>query len=99
MDWAAILKAHYLELPMSCRGNCYGSKRRRGLHHAAAESFFNLLARERIWKKAYKIREKARQDVFDCIEMFYNPKHKHVQNEMLSPVEFEWQGRPIRQGF
>ena len=25
------------------------------------------------------------------IEMFYNPKQKHVRNGMLSPVEFEKQ--------
>jgi hypothetical protein len=35
--------------------------------------------------------EEARQDVFDYIEMFYNPKRKHVRNGMLSPVEFERQ--------
>jgi len=28
---------------------------------------------------------------FDYIEMFYNPKRKHVRNGMLSPVEFERQ--------
>lgn len=33
----------------------------------------------------------AKHDVFDCIEMFYNPKQKHVRNGMLSPVEFERQ--------
>ena len=33
----------------------------------------------------------ARQDVFDYIKMFYNPKRKHVRNGMLSPVEFERQ--------
>ncbi|VVT17286.1 hypothetical protein RV134_290010 [Roseovarius sp. EC-HK134] len=31
----------------------------------------------------------ARQDVFDYIEMFYNPKRKHTNNGMLSPVDFE----------
>ncbi|GGB49794.1 hypothetical protein GCM10011316_22390 [Roseibium aquae] len=30
-----------------------------------------------------------RQDVFDYIEMFYNPKGKHVRNGMLSPFEFK----------
>ena len=29
--------------------------------------------------------------MFDYIEMFYNPKRKHVRNGMLSPVEFERQ--------
>ena len=36
-------------------------------------------------------RADARQDVFDYIEMFYNPKRNHMRNEMLSPVEFERQ--------
>lgn len=33
----------------------------------------------------------AASSVFDYIEMFYNPKRKHVRNGMLSPVEFERQ--------
>ena len=34
-------------------------------------------------------RDDARQDVFDYIEMFYNPNRKHTSNGMLSPVEYE----------
>ncbi|MGQ3021872.1 IS3 family transposase, partial [Aliihoeflea sp.] len=45
----------------------------------------------RIRRRTYRTREEARQDVFDYIEMFYNPKRKHVRNGMLSPVEFERQ--------
>jgi putative transposase len=44
---------------------------------------------ERIRRTVYRSRDEARQDVFDYIEMFYNPKRKHVRNGMLSPVEFE----------
>jgi len=44
-----------------------------------------------IRRRTYKTREEARQDVFDYIEMFYNPVRKHVRNGMLSPVEFERQ--------
>lgn len=54
-----------------------------------AESFFNLLKRERKRRRVYHSRDEARLDVFDYIEMFYNPKRKHVRNGMLSPVEFE----------
>jgi transposase InsO family protein len=46
---------------------------------------------QRIRRRTYRTREEARQDVFDYIEMFYNPKRKHVRNGMLSPVEFERQ--------
>ena len=51
----------------------------------------NLLKRERIRRRTYKTREEARQDVFDYIEVFYNPVRKHATNGMLSPVEFERQ--------
>ena len=81
IEWAAFLKQHNLEHSMSRRGNCHDN--------AVAESFFNLLKRERIRKKVYKNREDARQDVFEYIEMFYNPKRKHARNGMLSPIEFE----------
>jgi putative transposase len=56
---------------------------------AVAESFFQLLKRERIRRRTYLTREAARQDVFDYIEMFYNPKRKHTNNGMLSHVDFE----------
>jgi len=37
-------------------------------------------------------------DVFDYIEMFYNPKRKHARNGMLSPVEFERQQKMKQEG-
>jgi len=46
MDWAAFLKHHNLEHSMSRRGNCHDN--------AVAESFFNLLKRERIRRRTYK---------------------------------------------
>lgn len=80
-DWAAFLRAHNIKHSMSRRGNCHDN--------AVAESFFNLIKRERIRRRTYKTREQARQDIFDYIEMFYNPKRKHARNGMLSPVDFE----------
>lgn len=90
MDWVAFLRAHNLEHSMSRRGNCHDN--------AVAESFFNLLKRERIRRRTYRTREEARQDVFDYIEMFYNPKRKHARNRMLSPAEFERQQMMRREG-
>jgi putative transposase len=80
-DWQDFLKEHGLVPSMSRRGNCHDN--------AVAESFFQLLKRERIRRKIYTTREQARQDVFDYIEMFYNPKRRHGNNNRLSPVEFE----------
>jgi len=56
---------------------------------AVAESFFQLLIRERVRRKVYATRDDAKQDVFDYIEMFYNSKRRHSFNEQLSQVEFK----------
>jgi len=80
-DWQSFLKANNLISSMSRRGNCHDN--------AVAESFFQLLKRERIRRKTYSTREEARSDVFDYIEMFYNPKRRHGSAMQLSPVEFE----------
>ncbi|WP_159087727.1 IS3 family transposase, partial [Xanthomonas fragariae] len=45
--------------------------------------------RERIRRRIYPTKEAARAEVFDYIEMFYNPKRRHGSNGGLSPVEFE----------
>ncbi len=90
IDWASFLKQHNLEHSMSRRGNCHDN--------AVAESFFNLLKRERVRRRIYKTRDDARADVFDYIEMFYNPQRKHAKNGMLSPVEFARQQKMNPQG-
>lgn len=82
-DWSAFLKAHGLEGSMSRRGNCHDN--------AVAESFFQLLKRERIKRKIYSTRDEARSDIFDYIELFYNSRRRHGFNNQLSPVEFEKQ--------
>ncbi len=82
-DWQSFLKAHHLTCSMSRRGNCHDN--------AVAESFFQLLKRERIKRRIYPNRSEARSDVFDYIEMFYNPSRRHGSNDGLSPVEFEKQ--------
>ena len=80
-DWQDFLKAHGIECSMSRRGNCYDN--------AVAESFFQLLKRERIRRKIYTTQDDAKSDVFNYIEMFYNTQRQHGHNDGLSPVEFE----------
>lgn len=80
-DWRSFLSAHGLTCSMSRRGNCHDN--------APVESFFGLLKRERIRRRIYPTKDAARTDVFDYIEMFYNPKRRHSSNGGLSPVEFE----------
>ena len=82
-DWQIFLKQHGLEGSMSRRGNCHDN--------AVAESFFQLLKRERIRRKVYPTRDDARSDIFDYIELFYNSKRRHGFNDQLSPIEYEQQ--------
>jgi len=87
-EWQSFLEANGLKPSMSRRGNCHDN--------AVAESFFQLLKRERIKKKIYATRDEARAEVFDYIEMFYNTRRKHGFNDQLSPVEYEQQYRKMR---
>ena len=80
-DWQSFLKTHGLEGSMSRRGNCHDN--------AVAESFFQLLKRERIRRQTYATRDAPRSDIFDYIEMFYNSKRRHSSNNQLSPVKYE----------
>ena len=86
-EWQSFLNKHNLIASMSRRGNCHDN--------AVAESFFQLLKRERIRRRTYLTRDAARQDVFDYIEMFYNPNRKHTNNSMLSPVDYEVRQRKL----
>jgi putative transposase len=80
-DWLRCCKQHNLELSMSRRGNCWDN--------AVAESFFSSLKKERIKKRIYKTREMARADIFDYIEMLYNPTRRHSHLNGMSPEAFE----------
>jgi len=78
-DWRKFLGDHNLEASMSRRGNYHDN--------AVAESFFSLLKTERIKKRIYKTRNEARADVFNYIELFYNPVRRHGNNNGLPPRE------------
>lgn len=82
-EWAEFLAAHNLQPSMSRRGNCRDN--------AVAESFFQLLKRERVKRKIGSMNDLARKDLFDYIEMFYNPIRRHSHAANLSPVNYERQ--------
>lgn len=84
MDGASFLRHHNLVHSMSRRGNCHDN--------AVAESFFNLLKRERIRRRTYRTQDEARQDMFDDIEMFYN------LTRPASTSATAYSSRPIRTG-
>ena len=80
-EFRQLLQSHDVVQSMSRPGNCWDN--------AVAESFFQLLKRERIRRQVYATRNDARADVFNYIEMFYNPIRRHSFAGDLSPVEFE----------
>jgi putative transposase len=80
-DWHRFCRDHGLEPSMSRRGNCWDN--------AVAESFFGSLKRERVNRRNYKTVSEARADVFDYVEMFYNPRRRHSHLGDVSPEVYE----------
>ena len=65
---------------MSQSGNVWGS--------AVMESFFSALKTERIARKTHRTTNQARTDVFDYIDLFYNPARRRSTLDCLSSVNF-----------
>ena len=80
-DFRDELLKHGIDCSMSARGNCYDN--------AVVERFFGILKRERVNRIRYQTRDKARADMFDYIECFYNRKRRHGYLGNISPVAFE----------
>ena len=79
--WHKACEALGFKPSMSRRGNCWDN--------AVAESFFGSLKKERVRKKIYQTMDEARNDLFDYIEMFYNPRRRHSYLGGVSPEAFE----------
>src|SRR5262245_36783834 len=84
-EYRAILAGHGAERSMSRAGTCWDN--------AVAESFFATLKVELGQAAAWPTRARARQAVFDYIELFYNTQRRHSTLGHLSPVAFERQWR------
>ena len=69
-EYQQFLKDHHIVSSMSAVGSCYDN--------AAAESFFGVLKRERVNRRHYVTRAEARADVFEYIEIFYNPRKRRM---------------------
>ena len=80
-DYLAFMKENNLEPSMSRRGNC--------LDNAVAESFFATFKKRVTQKKIYATRDEARGEIFNFIEMFYNPVKRHSHTGGVSPAKFE----------
>jgi transposase InsO family protein len=81
LDFQRLLKRHKMLSSMSRKGDCWDN--------AVAESFFGTMKTEQIFFADYRSREKARRDIVDYIEMFYNSKRRHSYLGNLSPKQYE----------
>ena len=66
---------------MGSKGVCWDN--------AVAESFFATLKKELIHRRTWPSREELRREVFDYIEVFYNPVRRHSLLGMISPADYE----------
>ena len=64
-----LLCEHGITANMSRTGNCWDD--------ACVESFSGTLKRELVYHRQYHTREEATQDIFECIEVFYNRLRRH----------------------
>ena len=76
-DCRDYLKSLNIVPSMSRKGNCWDN--------AVAECFFANLKKERIRRKVYKTFDDAKADIFDYIEMFYNPIRRLTHNDRVAP--------------
>ena len=80
-DTLSFMKENNLQPSMSRRGNCHDN--------AVAESFFATFKKRVIQRKIYASREEAKGEIFNFIEMFYNPVKRHSHTGGVSPAKFE----------
>lgn len=80
-DYLTFLKANNLTPSTSRRGNCHDN--------AVAESFFATYKRRVTKKIIYATREEAKTDIFNFIEMYYNPVKRDSHTRGVSPAKYE----------
>jgi len=78
-----VLAAHSITCSMSRRGNC--------IDNAAMESWFSTLKSE--LGEKFDSYGKAKEDLFDYVEVFYNQKRRHSAIGYSSPADYEREQR------
>lgn len=78
-DYQAALLEEGIICSMSRRGNCYDN--------AAMESWFSTLKFE--LGERFESYARAKEELFDYIEVFYNRRRRHSTLGYLSPIDFE----------
>jgi len=80
-EFRARLARYGMVQSMSRKGNCWDN--------AVAESFFATLKKEVAHDARFDSKDRARLDVFEYIEGYYNRKRGHVANGYATPEQFE----------
>jgi putative transposase len=78
-DYQTILEANRITCSMSRRGDCYDN--------AAMESVFSTVKTE--LGEHFESYTDAKRQVFDYIELFYNPQRRHSTLDYVSPAMYE----------
>jgi transposase InsO family protein len=81
VDYQALLRQAGCSCSMSRKGNCWDN--------APVESFFSTLKVELIHEQQYQTRQRARQEIFEFIEVYYNRERLHSSLGYLSPADYE----------
>ncbi len=76
-----LLGDHGIIQSMSRKGNCRDN--------VVSESFFHTLKTELVHHQKFRIRDEAKQVIFEYIEVFYNRERLHSANDYLSPKDYE----------
>jgi transposase InsO family protein len=83
-EFRALLDRHGMRQSLGAPGQCWDN--------AVAESFWSTLKEELIHLHAWPTRTRARQAIFEFIEVFYNRQRLHSSLGYLSPAEYETRG-------
>jgi len=80
-EYRAKLSAHHFVSSMSRKADCYDN--------AVAESFFSTLKNELMAGDIFESRDRARAEIFEYIEVFYNRQRSHQTLNYLTPEKME----------
>lgn len=87
-EFKELTERYGIQLSMSGKGNCYDN--------AVAESFFHTLKTEHTNFCKYRIKEEAKNSIFEYIEVFYNCQRIHSTTGYQTPAAFEERWKKMR---
>jgi transposase InsO family protein len=79
-----LLGHHEMRQSLAAPGQCWDN--------AVAESFFSTLKEELVHRHPWPTRARARQAIFEFVEVFYNRQRLHSSLGYLTPAEYEARG-------